>query len=147
MPSDSGYLFGAEQYFAFEQAYASEYGQASLCQDEASRYYPGQIGMPRGFLNYNGLPHDEMAQIFASQAAGGMAQAQSHLMKPYQTYNVADQSIGRSFIGKVNQDGSNKDSPVQGSSSENQAESAQNPVALTSNKKEPVVADPDLKQI
>ena len=58
MPQDQSYLFGAEQYFAFEQAYSNEFGGSPFGQDETSRYYATPMGLSRGYLNYNGLPHD-----------------------------------------------------------------------------------------
>lgn len=66
---NNAYLFGAEQYFAFEQAYSGDFGGSAFGHDEASRFYAGHFGgLSRGtFLNYNCLPSDEMAQVFAAQ--------------------------------------------------------------------------------
>ena len=53
---DQNYLFGAEQYFAFEQAYGSEFGGSPFGSDETSSFYASQMGsMSRGngYLNYN----------------------------------------------------------------------------------------------
>ena len=73
VPQDPSYPFGAEQYFAFEQAYGSDFGGPSSAaaahnfgQDETSRFYASQLGLSRAYLNYNGLPHEELAQVFAS---------------------------------------------------------------------------------
>lgn len=39
VPSETAYPFGAEQYFAFEQAYQSDLGSAAFSKDEAARFY------------------------------------------------------------------------------------------------------------
>jgi len=115
--NDASYLFGAEQYFAFEQAYGSELGGSPFGQDETSSFYSNQIsGLSRGaasYLNYNSMQHEEMAQLLASQAAaasshangpplhpfasqltaGGASAASAMGMRPYQFYHLGDVSI------------------------------------------------------
>ena len=66
---EQGFPFGAEQYFAFEQAYGNEFGSSPFGHDETSRFYASQMGFSGRYINYNGLPNDEISQVFANPAA------------------------------------------------------------------------------